>query len=154
MQASSSIVARHGEPQKFERLQSSLKLSPYTECRCVKRCPGRDLLIAAIGHGYLEDSLGHAAFLVPCHATMSRKAYHPVLRSLSAHEAVEDLLRNVHRADTAHARLAFFLFLQELPLPVHGSLSMETSDGAQASASPPALEGVGCGTLGFATAMR
>jgi len=77
-----------------------------------------------------------------------------VLRSLSTHEAVEDLLRNVHRADTAHACLAFFLFLQELPLPVHGSLSMETSNNAQASASPPALEGVGCGNLGFVTGMR
>ncbi len=88
---------------------------------------------------------------------MSRKgAYRPVLRSLGAHEAVENLLRDVHGADTAHACLAFLLFLQELPLPVHGSLSMETSDkDTQTSASPPALEGVGCGNpSGMSRGMR
>lgn len=90
-------------------------------------------------------SLRHAAFLVLCHAFMSSGAYRLVLRSLGAHEAVENLLRDVHGADTAHACLAFLLFLQELPLPVHGSLSMESDKYTQTSASPPALERVGCG---------
>ncbi len=43
------------------------------------------------------------------------------------HEAVKDVLGNVHGSNAAHARLALLLLLEQLPLSAHAIQTCKTS---------------------------
>jgi len=91
--------------RKLQRLRSPLKISSYTRLRRAERCPGRNLLIAPIRHGYLlrpaldtfVDML-FWAFVVLYRATMRLPAFLATqasqrLSGITISRALQDLAR-------------------------------------------------------------